>query len=234
MAKFCENGNEWESFVWKPRKPSCLKKDGTRDYEKLNALIKLAQEWNHEALMRVFEQYSGSWQSMCQQSDEIMYRLCMDFEDLQQEAFCCYLKTVKGFGDSKPENFKEYFITNFKNRIINILKNVEKQVVGHRNAKDKETTDAIRKFSYSVCSIQETNQDGSLKYDIPVDTENDFFIDYYPNVSKLLSKRELQIVIDYYVHGIPLKELAKTYNIDYGYIRIMLVRIKNKLKGLDK
>jgi len=163
-----------------------------------------------------------------------MYRLCMDFEDLQQEAFCCYLKTVKGFGDSNPENFKEYFITNFKNRIINILKNVEKQVVGHRNAKDKETTDAIRKFSYSVCSIQETNQDGSLKYDIPVDTESDFFTDYYPNVSKLLNKRELQIVIDYYVNGVPLKELAKRLGISYGRIRNITTNIKSKLKILNK
>jgi len=89
-------------------------------------------------------------------------------------------------------------------------------------------------FSYSLCSLQETYEDGSLKYDIPVDTENDFFTDYYPNISKLLNKRELQITIDYYVHGIPLKELAKKYNVSYGRIRNITTNIKSKLKVLNK
>jgi len=233
MAKFCENGNEWESFVWKPRKPSCLKKDGTRDYEKLVALIRKAQSWDQEALMRVFEQYSGVWYSMCQQSDEIMYRLCMDFEDLQQEAFCCYLTSMKSFGDSSPENFKEYFITNFRNRIINILKNIEKQVVGHTEIRHKGSN-SKKQFSYSVCSLQETNQDGSLKYDIPVETDSDYFTDYYPNVSKLLNKRELQITIDYYVYGIPLKDIAIEYGISYNRIMKISANIKKKLEILNK
>jgi len=73
-----------------------------------------------------------------------------------------------------------------------------------------------------------------MKYDIPADTENDYFADYYPNISKLLSKRDLEIAIDYYLHGIPLKEIAKKYNLDYGYVRVLLSRAKIKLQILNK
>jgi len=231
VSKFVENGNEWESFVWKPRKPSCLNKDGTRDYEKLNALIKLAQEWDQEALMLVFEQYSGTWMSMCQQSDEIMYRLAMDYEDFQQEAFCCFLNTVKELHEDQPENLKKFFITNFKNRIMNILTNIEKQVLGHTDIHIKDTQ-KVKQFTYSVCSLLETNEDGSMKYDIQDNsTEQDYFIDYYPNISKLLSKRDLEIAIDYYLYGIPLKEIAKELGISYGRIRNITNNIKSKLSS---
>ncbi len=144
------------------------------------------------------------------------------------------LKSMKNFGDSNPENFKQYFVTNFRNKILDLLKNIEKQVVGHKNAKDRETADAISKFSYSLCSLNEQYEDGELKYDIQDNTENDYFTGYYPNIAKLLNQRELQIVVDYYERGIPLKEIAKKNNISYGRIRNILTGIKNKLKVLDK
>lgn len=218
VAKFSENGNEWESFVWKPRKPSCLAADGSCDYAKLNVLIEKAKAGDEKATMLVFEQYQGLWKKIIAEFKGKFEEYAYDYEDLQQEAFLALLVALGKHAEKDLAVFAEFYGNILRNNLIETIRKGNKLI----NAK------------CFLCSIDARDEEGNLIYDIPVDCENDYFSNYYPQVRALLTEREFQVVITHYVDGIPLGTIAKEMGISYRTIKNIVRTTKEKLKVLDK
>lgn len=209
--------DECVAFVYTPKKPSCLRADGTCDYVKLNALIEHAKAGDEKAKMLVFEQYQGLWKKIITEFQSKFEEYFYDYEDLQQEAFCSFLEALQQFGDSEPQNFKEFYAGLLRHDLLDCIKQQNKLV----NA------------NCYLCSLDIRDEEGNLIYDISVDNEHEYFTDYYPRVKSLLTEREFKITILHYVDGISLKELAKEFGISYGRIRNIITDIKSKLQQLN-
>ena len=219
VAKFIEKGNEWESFVWKPRKPSCLAADGSCDYAKYHVLLTGAKQGDSDAQMKIFEQHQGVWKKIIREYKDKFEKSFVDEEDLQQEAFYALMIALKQYDDTKyTKSFSDYYANVLVHHLIDIIKVQSKQVT----------------LNCFMCSLDVRDEEGNLIYDIPDDCENDYFSNYYPQVRALLTEREFQVVITHYVDGIPLGTIAKELDLSYSYVRILNMSIKEKLKVLDK
>jgi len=205
------------SFVYTPKKPSCLRADGTCDYDKLNVLIEQAKAGDEKATMLVFEQYQGLWKKIITEFQSKFEEYFYDYDDLQQEAFCSFLEALQQFGDSEPKNFKEFYAGLLRHDLLDCIKQQNKLV----NAQ------------CFTCSLDVRDEDGNLLYDMPDDTENDYFFDYYPQVKALLTEREFKIAILHYVDGITIKTISKELGVTSRTIDNIIKSIKSKLKVLD-
>jgi len=204
------------SFVYTPKKPSCLRADGTCDYDKLNVLIEQAKAGDENATMLVFEQYQGLWKKIITEFQSKFEEYFYDYDDLQQEAFLALLIALRKQADKNLVVFGEFYGNIFRNNLIELMR------------KEKKLVNA----QCFTCSLDVRDEDGNLLYDIPDNTENDYFSDYYPKIKTLLTEREFKIAILHYVDGIPLTAISDQLGVSYRTIKYEIRAIKDKLKIL--
>lgn len=205
------------SFVYTPKKPSCLRADGTCDYDKYQALLTAAKQGDNDAQVKIFEQHQGIWKNIIKEYKDKFETTFVDYEDLQQEAFYALMIALKQYDNTKyTKSFSEYYANVFIHHLIDIIKVQSKQVT-------------LKCFT---CSLDVRDEDGNLLYDIPDNTENDYFSDYYPQIKALLTEREFKIVILHYVDGVSLTAISDQLGVSYRTIKYEIRAIKDKLKTL--
>jgi len=204
------------SFVYTPKKPSCLRADGTCDYDKLNVLIEQAKAGDENATMLVFEQYQGLWKKIITEFQSKFEEYVYDYDDLQQEAFLALLVALTKFDVSNEKGFGEYYANSFKANLLMKIRSVKKQVDGN----------------VYLLSTNITDEDGYPIYDVSVNTDTDLSMEYYPQVKQLLTEREFDVAILRYVEDMSIKTISKELGVTSRYVDKIIKSIKSKLNSV--
>lgn len=210
--KFAENNKEWESFVYLPKKPVAILKDGSWDKEKVQDLILRAKSGEETAQMQLFEQYQYRWKKAITGFVEDM----LSYEDAQQEAFYIFMVALQSFDSDDLLAFTGYY---------------QKALVNHLMKLTGKARDEQKEWLYS---LDEVDEEGNLLHDVADNTQGDFEQELFPRVKELLTPVEYKIVVAHYHMGIDLKTIAKHYGLTYQYVRLVNAHAKEKLQTLVK
>lgn len=208
--KFEENGKEWESFVYLPKKPIALDANNKWDVAMVNELVIRAKAGDNEAQMLLFEQYQYLWKSMFGKFVEDMSTK----DDAIQDAFVVMMDTLAELKESNAATFTVYYAKKLKSCV-------------RKAGLEKDRRNSI------AFSFDERDENGNLIHDLPDKLQRDFEdLDGLDNVKKLLTEFEFEVCILFYVWGISLKKIAKHYSFSYDYLKEVSGNIKRKLKVL--
>lgn len=213
VSKYNGEQGEGIGFHYKPAAPKGVLPDGSWDMEWYVKCFHQAKAGDDHARQLFFEQH-------CYLVQDIIKKFKTEYEDdedMLQNAEAIFFKVFNKY-KGEPKKFAGYIKPSLQNEMIDF--------------KRKAGKDAI---SVVAVSLEERDEEGERLYDFPDLAEEQRFENLdgvYPRAAKLLTPKEMQVVLLVYEQGYSLREVAEILGKTYQYIKELHQRIRNKLKSL--
>ena len=168
-----------------------------------NEIISLIREGNQDALELMFEKYSRFIYKKIHK-----FNLQSDKEDMYQEGLMMLYKSIKIYSPTFNKTFMRYFELNFERKLISILtKKVRRQ------------------------EIMETNIRYIYEQNTPNKNQDEYFLLYIEEISKILTKTEKLVYTLRELKNYSIAYISQEYDIPEKVIYNSLYRAKQKISS---
>ncbi|HZJ99195.1 MAG TPA: sigma-70 family RNA polymerase sigma factor [Tissierellaceae bacterium] len=179
-------------------------------YKELNELLTKAREGDIDSKEKILDRLQG----LIIKSIQRYYNNRNEYEDLIQEGNLAILEAIQTFDESKGVYFLGYVKTMLKYTYLNKHKIRTHQSLNSKIGYDEDN---------ELIDILESNEDSPLDRLLKIEETS-----IIKDALSILTVRQREIVLAYYVEGLSISEIAERLNISYRTV------INTKIRALEK